>query len=57
MEVIGEDFPEANCVPLKSGRSDPICILADVVVVFLTHLLVQFMLFILFYQVCNSQQP
>lgn len=48
MEVIGEDFPEANCVPLKSGRSDPICILADVVVVFLTHLLVQFMLFILF---------
>lgn len=53
-EVIGEDFPEANCVLLKSGRSDPMCILGHGVVLFVTYVSVQFMFFILFCHVKNS---
>ena len=54
VEIIGEDFPEANCVLLKSGHSDPICVRASVVVLFIKRLSVQLMLFRLFLS-CKKQ--
>lgn len=55
MELIGEDFPESNCVLLRCGHSGPMCILPDVVVVFVTHPSVQCVLYILTILSCKNQ--